>query len=149
MLTVILTQRLYIGNGEKNQWFTCVFCNKSLGGSARRYLAPFRRHFDTLLTSVFVTATLDGLTSIFSVHNVRNACKDQRHSQNCWRDFFMRLRKVGRIWRIQLLLRRSLCVRIEIDQILRLICWVINHSLLASWEYLNHSRSAHVIWSTL
>ena len=24
-----------------------ILCNKSLGGNARRYLAPFRRHFDT------------------------------------------------------------------------------------------------------
>ena len=41
------------------------FSDKSLGGSARRYLAPFRRHFDNLLTSVFVSKTLDGVTSFF------------------------------------------------------------------------------------
>ena len=39
-----------------------LLCNKSLGRSARRYLAPFRRHFDTLLSSVFVSTTLDGVT---------------------------------------------------------------------------------------
>ena len=43
-----------------------LFCNKSLGGSARRYLAPFRRHADSLLTSVIVSTALDGVTSFFS-----------------------------------------------------------------------------------
>ena len=42
-----------------------LFRNKSLGGSARRYLVSYQRHFDTLLMSVFVAMTLDGLTSFF------------------------------------------------------------------------------------
>ena len=58
-----------------------LLCNKSLGGSARRYLAPFRCHFVTLLRSVFVSTTLDGVTSFSHVNNVRNACKRQRYSQ--------------------------------------------------------------------
>ena len=66
-----------------------LFCNKSLGGSARRYLAPFRRHVDAFLTSVIFSTALDGVTSFFRVNNVRNVCKQQRYSQNCWRDFFM------------------------------------------------------------
>ena len=82
------------------------------------------------------------------VNNVRNICKRQRYSQNCWRDFFILWRKVGRIWRIQLLLRRFLCVRTEADQHLCVICWVINHSFLVSFKKINHSRSALVIWST-
>ena len=65
----------------------------------------------------------------YRVNNVRNACKQQRYSKNCWRDCFMRWRKVGRIWSIQLRFRRFLCVRIEIDQLLCVICWVINQSL--------------------
>ena len=61
----------------------------------RRYLVPFQRHFDTLLTSVFVFMTLDGIASVFFLHvnNVRNACKRQRYSQNFWRDFFIRWRE--------------------------------------------------------
>ena len=62
------TPRLY------NQWFvkfSDLFCNKSLGGSARRYLVLFRHHFDTLLTSVFISTTTDGVTSFFS----RQQCK--------------------------------------------------------------------------
>ena len=48
----------------------------------RRYLAPFRRHFDTLLTSVLVSTTLDCVTRFFSrVKDVRNTCKRQRYSQ--------------------------------------------------------------------
>ena len=39
---------------------------KSLGGSAQRYLAPFQRHFYTLLTFVFISTTLDGVMSFFS-----------------------------------------------------------------------------------
>ena len=86
----------------------------------------------TLLTSVFVSTTLDVVTSLFRVNNVRNACKQQRYSQNYWRGFLIRWRTVGRIWRVQLRFRRFLCVRIEIDQLLCVICWVINHSLSVS-----------------
>ena len=57
------------------------------------------------------------------VSNVRNVCKQQRHNQNCLRDIFMRWRKVGRIWRIQLLFCHFVCVRI------RSVC-IILHSLL-------------------
>ena len=63
--------------------------------------------------------------------------------------FFIWWRKVGRIWRIQLLFCRCVCVRIEIDQLLCVICWVINHSLSVSCKKINHSHSALVIWSTL
>ena len=58
--------------------------------------------------------------------------KQQRYSQNCWWDFFMRWWKVGRIWRIRLLFCCFLCVRIKIGQFLCMICWAINHSLCIS-----------------
>ena len=61
----------------------------------------------------------------------------------------MRWWKVERIWRIQLLFRRFLCVKIEIDQLLCVICWVINHSLSTSCKFMNHSRSELLIWYTL
>ena len=59
-----------------------LFCNKSLGESARRNLAPSRHYFDTLLTPVFVATTFDGLKSFFfsRVSNIRNACKHQRYA---------------------------------------------------------------------
>ena len=50
-LSFVLIQYAYISNDE---------CIKPLGGSVQRYLAPFLRHFDTLLTSVFVSTTLAG-----------------------------------------------------------------------------------------
>ena len=43
-----------------------LFWYKSLGGSERRYVEPFRRHFDTLLTSFFVATTFDDVMS-FSI----------------------------------------------------------------------------------
>ena len=48
-----------------------LFCNKYLGGSVRRYLAPFQRHFDT---AVFVATTYGGLKSFFSGQQRKNAC---------------------------------------------------------------------------
>ena len=87
---------------------------------------------------------------IFScINNLRNACKCQCYSQNCWQDFFILWQKVGRIfWSIQLLFYCFLCVRIEIDQLLCKICKVINHSLSVSCKKIDHSCSALVIWST-
>ena len=61
----------------------------------------------------------------------------------------IRWRKGGRIWRVQLLFHCFLCVRIETDQLLCVICWVINHSLSVSCKKINHSCSTLVIWSTL
>ena len=38
------------------------------------------------------------------------------------------------------------CARIEIDRLLCVICWVINHSLSVSCKQINHLRSTLVIW---
>ena len=40
-----------------------ILRDKSLGGLACRYLAPFGRHFDFFVTSIFISMTLDGVTS--------------------------------------------------------------------------------------
>ena len=45
--------------------------------------------------------------------------------------------------------RRLLCVRIEIDQLQCVNCWVIIHCLSVSCTKINHSRCALVIWSSL
>ena len=45
--------------------------------------------------------------------------------------------------------RRLLCVRIEIDQLQCVNCWVIIHCLSVSCTTINHSRCALVIWSSL
>ena len=58
-------------------------------------------------------------------------------------------RKVGRSWRLRMCFRRLLCVRIEIDQLQCVNCWVIIHCLSVSCTKINHSRCALVIWSSL
>ena len=58
-------------------------------------------------------------------------------------------RNVGRSWRLRMCFRRLLCVRIEIDQLQCVDCWVIIHCLSISCTKINHSRCALVIWSSL
>ena len=58
-------------------------------------------------------------------------------------------RKVGRSWRLRTCFRRLLCVRIEIDQLQCVNCWVIIHCLSVSNTNINHSRFVLVIWSSL
>ena len=58
-------------------------------------------------------------------------------------------RKGGRSWRLRMCFRRLLCVRIEIDQLHCVNCWVIIHCLSVSCTKINHSRCALVIWSSL
>ena len=79
------TARLY------RQWRKIMFysATNSRGGNAWRFFAPFGRHFDFLVTSIFISMTLDGVTSFSRIENVRNTCKRLYYSQNCWRDFLM------------------------------------------------------------
>ena len=58
-------------------------------------------------------------------------------------------RKVWRSWRLRMCFRRLLCVRIEIDQLQCMNCWVIIHCLSVSCTTINHSGCALVIWSSL
>ena len=58
-------------------------------------------------------------------------------------------RKVGRSWRLRMCFRRLLCVRIKIDQLQCVNCWVIIHCLSVSCTTINDSRCALVIWSSL
>ena len=62
------TARLY------RQWRKIVFysATNSLGGNAWRYFAPFGRHFDFLVTSIFSSMMLDGVTAFSRIENVRN-----------------------------------------------------------------------------
>ena len=57
--------------------------------------------------------------------------------------------KVGRSWRLRMCFRRLLCVRIEIDQLHCMNCWVIIHCMEVSCTKINHSCCALVIWSSL
>ena len=58
-------------------------------------------------------------------------------------------RKVGRSWRLRMYFRRLLCVRIEIDQLQCVNCWVIIHCLSVSCTKINHSPCALMILSSL
>ena len=123
-----------------------LFCNNSLGGNAWRYLVPF---YDVILSVNHVSLTLDGVASFLCIINVRNICKCLRYSQTFGAVSSVRWRNVGRIWRIRLLFHHLLCVRIEIDQLKCVNCWVIIHCLSVICKQINHSRFALVIWSPL
>ena len=68
---IILTHLAHIANGKNR----VLFCNNSQSGNVWRYLAPF---YDVVHPINHVTLTLDGVTLILRVINVRNTCKHLR-----------------------------------------------------------------------
>ena len=92
---------------------------------------------------------LDGVTSFLRLKNVTITCKGMRRSLRIGGSSSVQWRKVGRSWRLRMCFRRLLCVRIEIDQLQCVNCWVIIHCLSVSCTTTNHSRCALVIWSSL
>ena len=92
---------------------------------------------------------LDGVTSFLRLKDVTITCKRMRRSLNIGGNSSVQWRKVGRSWRLRMCFRRLLFVRIEIDQLYCVNCWVIIHCLSVSCGKINHSRCALVIWSSL
>ena len=92
---------------------------------------------------------LDGVTSFLRLKDVTITCKRMRCSLSIGGSSSVQWRKVGRGWRLQMCFRRLLCVRIEIDQLHCVNCWVIIHCLSVSCTTINHSRCTLVIWSSL
>ena len=92
---------------------------------------------------------LDGVMSFLRLKDVTITCKRMWRSLNIGGSSFVQWRKVGRSWRLRMCFRRLLCVRIEIDQLHCVNCWVIIHCLSVSCAKINHSRCALVIWSSL
>ena len=92
---------------------------------------------------------LDGVTSFLRLKDVTITCKGMRRSLRIGGSSSVQWRKVGRSWRLRMCFRRLLCVRIEIDQLQCVNCWVIIHCLSVSCTTINHSRCALVIWSSL
>ena len=90
---------------------------------------------------------LDGVTSFLRLKDVTISCKRMRRSLSIGGSSSVQWRKVGRSWRLRMCFRRLLCVRIEIDQLQCLNCWVIIHCLSVSCGKINHLRCALVIWS--
>ena len=92
---------------------------------------------------------LDGVTSFLRLKDVTISCKLMRRSLSIGGSSSLQWRKVGRSWRLRICIRRLSCVRIEIDQLQCVNCWVIIHCLSVSCTKINHSRCALVIWSSL
>ena len=92
---------------------------------------------------------LDGVTSFLRLKDVTITHKGMRRSLRIGGSSSVQWRKVGRSWRLRMFFRRLLCVRIEIDQLQCVNCWVIIHCLSVSCTTINHSRCALVIWSSL
>ena len=92
---------------------------------------------------------LDGVTSFLRLKDVTITCKRMRRSLSIGRISSVQWWKVGRSWRLRMCFRRLLCVRIEIDQLQCVNCWVINHCLSISCTNINPSRCALVIWSSI
>ena len=92
---------------------------------------------------------LDGVTSFFRLKDITITCKRMRRSLSIGGSSSLQWRKVGRSRRLRMCFRRLLSVRIEIDQLQCVNCWVIIHCLSVSCTKINHSRCALVIWSSL
>ena len=94
---------------------------------------------------------LDGVASFLLLKDVTNICKHMRRSRSIGGSSSLQWRKVGlwRSWRLQICSRVLLRVRIEIDQLQCVNCWVIIHCLPVSCTKINHSRFELVIWSSL
>ena len=92
---------------------------------------------------------LDGVTSLLRLEDVTITCKRMRRSLRIGGSSSVQWRKGGWSWRLQMCFRRLFCVRIEIDQLQCVNCWVIIHCLSVSCTKINHSRCALVIWSSI
>ena len=68
---------------------------------------------------------------------------------NFWQEFFSAMAENWKKLRLQMCFRGLLCVRIEIDPLLYVNCWLIIHCLSVNCTKINSSRCAHVILSSL
>ena len=128
VIYTILTHFAYRANGNKlwyiGQWFTAKVCDSW-------------RHWK--MTSFMA---LDGVTSFLRLKDVTISCKRMRLSLIIGGSSSVRWRKVGRRWILRMCFRRLLCVRIEIDQLQCVNCWVIIDCLSVSCTKMNYSRCA-------
>ena len=92
---------------------------------------------------------LDSVTSFLRLKDVTITSERMRRSPSIGGSSSVQWRKVGRKWRLQMCFCRLLCVRIEIDQLQGVNCWVIIHCLWVSCTMINHSHCALMIWSSL
>ena len=149
------------------------FCNNSLGGNAWHYLALFYDIILAVDHVSFTLDGVTLFLHVINVRNTCKHLRysQTRHSQVP--TFFLISRHVSdqsyviaplisssemyicsRFWcnvlcsiKVQIWKENSsfLCVRIEIDQLWCMNCWVIIHRLSVSWKQINHSCFALVI----
>ena len=92
---------------------------------------------------------LDGVTSFLRLKDFTITCKRMRRSLSIGGSSSVQWRKGGWSWRLRMCFRHLLCVRIEIDRLQCVNCWVIIHCLSVSCTKINHSRCALVIWYSI
>ena len=113
--------------------------------SARKTRASWRH----LLLPNDVSHGVRRCNVVLNWKDVTYICKYMRHNPTIGGIFSVKWWKVGRSWRLQMYFRRLLCVKIEIDQLYCVNCWVIIHCLLVSCTKINHSCCALMIWYSL
>ena len=91
---------------------------------------------DVIFYSKMTSAmALDGVMSFLRLKDVTYTCKYMRHNPTIDGTSSVQWPKVGRSWRLQMYFRRLLCVKIEIDQLYCINCWVKIHcrSVVRNW----------------
>ena len=96
------------------------------------------------MTSVMA---LDGVTSFLRWKDVTYTCKYMRHNPTFGGISAVQWGKVGRSWRLQMYFLRSLCVKIKIDKLYCVNCWIIIYCSLVNCTKINHLCYALMIWS--
>ena len=76
---------------------------------------------------------------VFTLERRYITCKCMRRSLSIGGSSSGQWRKVGRSWRLPMCFCRLLCIRIEIDQLQCVNCWVIIHCLSVSCTKINRA----------
>lgn len=112
------------------------FCKNNTVRNCVMLLPPF---YDVNLPIFHASMTLDGVMSFKRVIRVINTCNCLRSSK-FGRDFFSAMAVNLKKLKAPTAFPSFLCVRIEIDQLLCVISYVIIYWLSVSCKLINHSR---------
>ena len=139
-MLIILTHLAYRVNAKNVIYQTIIHSFESETKTRASW-----RHY-CKMTSVLAS---DGVTAFLRLKDVLKTRKRMWHSPTFGGKYSVQWRKVGNSCILQMCFRCLLCVRIEIDQLLCVDCWVIIHCLSVSCAQINKSCNALVIWSSL
>ena len=81
--------------------------------------------------------------------DVTYTCKYMRHNPTIGGISAVQWWKVGRSRRLQMYFRHLLCIKIKIDQLYCVNCWIMIYCLSVNCTKINHSCYALMIWSSL